>query len=641
RSGDWRLLNNIEEQFEGNEKQLKILPLETNFRSEHNIIEFNNAFFTKATEILCDRMKDEYPEYARELRQAYSDVVQKTSPYRKEKHGLVSIKLLDKKTEGGYDNATMAQIADTIHSLEEHGAKQSNIAILVRQNKYIPVIARYFLDHHSDIDLVSDEAFQLQASLAVNIIINAMRVIANRLDDISVANLAKMYQRHIVQVNTSQNDSDLLLVGVDKAALLPERFTNNIEALQTMPLQELAETIYDIFSLSTLSRQSAYICSFYDHLSRFANDKANDINKFLREWDETLCTKTIKSSEIEGVRILSIHASKGLEYDHVIIPFCDWLMEIQGDTLWCTPKEEPYNELPLVPVKNYSKQLKGTIYEDDYMHEHLQNIVDNLNLLYVAFTRASANLFVIGQSGQADGYRSKLIEECLEGMTEMAAPHSTAQDFTIGTLYIPQEKESKATDNVLLQASRSLPVEIVSHESPAEFRQSNASTRFIEGEEDDAESQTYLKTGSILHEIFSTIRTTADIEPTLTRLQMDGILYDDEITNERITTLLRKRLNDKRIAEWFSDKWTLLNECTILKWDEQQKKAIDRRPDRVMTDGQQTIVVDFKFGKPFEKYAEQVKEYMSLLQEMDYPDIKGYIWYVYSNRIEEIIAFSD
>ena len=62
----------------------------------------------------------------------------------------------------------------------------------------------------------------------------------------------------------------------------------------------------------------------------------------------------------------------------------------------------------------------------------------------------------------------------------------------------------------------------------------------------------------------------------------------------------------------------------------------ERRPDRVMTDGQETHVVDFKFGKPHDDYHDQVREYMQLLRSMGLPQVKGWLWYVYSNKIEEV-----
>jgi IS1 family transposase len=100
--------------------------------------------------------------------------------------------------------------------------------------------------------------------------------------------------------------------------------------------------------------------------------------------------------------------------------------------------------------------------------------------------------------------------------------------------------------------------------------------------------------------------------------------------------MLRKRLASPRIKEWFSDRWQLFNECSILCVDS-QGNMLERRPDRVMTDGQETHVVDFKFGHPHSEYLDQVREYMQLLRSMGMPNVKGWLWYVYNNKVEEVI----
>ena len=99
--------------------------------------------------------------------------------------------------------------------------------------------------------------------------------------------------------------------------------------------------------------------------------------------------------------------------------------------------------------------------------------------------------------------------------------------------------------------------------------------------------------------------------------------------------MLHKRLEDKRVKDWFSERWQLFNECTILYLDN-DGTVVERRPDRVMTDGRETHVVDFKFGRPKEEYHDQVRQYMQLLQQMGMPGVKGWLWYVYSNKIDEV-----
>jgi hypothetical protein len=169
------------------------------------------------------------------------------------------------------------------------------------------------------------------------------------------------------------------------------------------------------------------------------------------------------------------------------------------------------------------------------------------------------------------------------------------------------------------------------------FRQSNRSKDFIiqqDEENDEQQQRQYIQTGSILHQIFSTIRTSADIEGALNRLQQEGVLYDEQVTAEKISSMLHKRLSNKNVADWFSDRWTLFNECTILTVENDEVK--ERRPDRVMTDGKEWVVVDFKFGSPKDEYYDQVRDYMQLLADMGHTHIKGYLWFVYSNKIEEV-----
>jgi predicted RecB family nuclease len=118
-------------------------------------------------------------------------------------------------------------------------------------------------------------------------------------------------------------------------------------------------------------------------------------------------------------------------------------------------------------------------------------------------------------------------------------------------------------------------------------------------------------------------------------MQTDGVLYDDEVTREKLTSMIKKRLEDNRVKDWFSDRWKIYNECTILQVKE-DGSIEERRPDRVMTDGNETIVIDFKFGHPRPEYQQQVSEYMQLLRQMGMPNVKGWLWYVYANKIEEV-----
>ena len=634
RSGDWRLLNAIDQEFPHASEQIEILPLKTNYRSERRIIDFNNAFFTEAAAQEYDAQRELYPQGAEQLKHAYADVSQKV-PEKRAFNGFVNIQLLPAQD---YQEQTLCQIVDIVRRLMDKGIPTKKIAILVRTNNYIPMVADYFMVNLPEVRIVSDEAFRLDASVSVCLLVQALHLLTHPDDMLAKATIAKIYQRIVLGNEIAENE--LLIKDQPLDELLPESYIQHTSELLQLPLYELTERLYRIFQLERLKEQSAYICAFYDLLNQFTQDNSTDIDAFVAEWEESICSKTIQSSEIDGIRILSIHKSKGLEFNYVIIPFCDWRLE-HTDILWCQPQEGPFNTLPIVPIDYSQKQMMGTIYEHDYLDEHLQNTVDNLNLLYVAFTRARQHLYVIGRR-EAKGTRSALIESVLPKLELQDSILDGMEDkeAVINYSYGSEDSEStesaeqvKLSENVFLQTATPISFDIETFDAKTEFRQSNKSRDFIEGNDEQSELS-YIKIGSVLHNVFSTIHTHADIEQALLQLQRDGVLYDDEVTREKISALLRKRLEDSRVKDWFSGRWRIFNECTILTIEDGLVK--ERRPDRVMTDGHETHVVDFKFGHPKAEYQRQVQEYMKLLQQMGLPNIKGWLWYVYSNKIEEV-----
>jgi predicted RecB family nuclease len=196
--------------------------------------------------------------------------------------------------------------------------------------------------------------------------------------------------------------------------------------------------------------------------------------------------------------------------------------------------------------------------------------------------------------------------------------------------------------NPFLQEATPVKVDIGIFTSKADFRQSNKSREFAQREDEDEEQlrqREYIQLGSVLHNVLSSIRTSDDIDAVLWQLEQEGILYNDgELTRPKLVSLLRKRLGSPQVAEWFRPgRWQLFNECAILSIDPQTNRVVERRPDRVMTDGEQTIVVDFKFGREREEYHAQVRQYMQLLTTMGHQNVKGYLWLIYTNKIIEVV----
>lgn len=647
RQGDWKLLNNIEHEF--TKEQIKIEPLDTNYRSEENIIRFNNAFFKQAVLQTVKELESEGIQGATELVEAYKEIEQK--PRKDNGKGCVRIKLFryDSKNASDYKQKILNELIENIHQLLDQGYKQKDIAILARSKTVIPDIVDSFQNIDTNVSLVSDEAFRLDASLAVNVIIEALRLLTHPHDKLTESKLVKLYQQQVIKTGKDIND---LFVGENSTELksfLPSGYIDKFESLSRLSLIDLVDEIYSLFSLDSLEGQSAYVCTFYDTLNEYLRDHPADIDDFIEEWEDTLSSNTIQSDEVDGIRLITIHKSKGLEYDNVLIPFCDWELEkTNGITIWCSgdDKEKPYGELPLIPV-DYSSKMLGTVFEDDYKEEHLQNTVDNMNLLYVAFTRAGKNLFITGKkykertSGKSE--RSHIIQYIIEELAK-ELPGAIIDDagdngpisFELGTLSTCEERveKEKATENPFELSPKTHKLKIETFPHPVSFRQSNKSHDFIKGEDiDPSDARRYIKVGNVLHQLFSTILTEADIEPRLKELEQAGIIYNDDITSRELQDKISCALSNEKVKNWFSPRWKLFNECTILDYDKETGDVYEHRPDRVMTDGKEMIVVDFKFGKPRDEYHEQVQRYMRLLMRMGYKQVSGYIWYVLRNEI--------
>lgn len=678
RQGDWGILNNIEKSFA--HQKIRLETLDYNYRSEKRIIDFNNAFWEQCVANTAKEVAQDDAEKAKIVQKAYEDVAQKT--HKTTENGFVKISLYPSKV---MKDAVLEELIETIKELFSNGyggKNQSKIAILVRSKSNIQDIVNALLQSFgNEINIVSDEAFRLDASLSVNIIVSAMHLLTHPDDVLTRGKLVKLYNQEVLKKPLT--DTDLLVSinesnnidtkNIDKKerrklateqqmaklnSQLPPEYVANRELLLGLPIVDLVDKLFMLFGLDQLEGQSSYICTLYDTLNDFLKDHTADIDDFINEWENSLSSKTIQSDEIEGIRIMTIHKSKGLEFDNVIIPFCNWEMEKKG-TLWCETKNKPapYNKLPLLPIDFSREKLIGTVFEDDYKEEHFQNIVDNLNLLYVAFTRASKNLFVFGlrqgkttldniAKGTPPGNRSYAIELALRQVSEqlqgssLSFPDDIGSEihFEYGTL-APEthEKEHAVADNPFLIKPDKHIVSIATYPQAATFKQSNKSIEFVKGEDVDPSDRTrYIKIGNVLHQLFSTIYTTADIPARLNELEQQGIIYNDEITSAQLRTRIEDAITNPQVQEWFSKRWQLYNECTILEYNKDTNEMEEHRPDRVMTDGKEFVVVDFKFGKEREEYKKQVQQYMEILIRMGHKKVSGYLWYVVKNNVVEV-----
>lgn len=632
RNGDWNILNNMHEQEAP--YRIRIEPLTNNYRSEARIIRFNNQLFKKILEEMNSQYKEELGTDCQPLLTAYGDVEQQTS--KRQVLGYVKVSFVDKEEEtDSYAISTIRRLGNEVKSLQEKGIPLSQMVILLRSKRNLAGIATYF-DHELHIPVVSNEAFRLDASSSIHIIINALRYISSPQDAISLTNLVTDYQMVVLQ----REDLHYHTLFTSTANhLLPSVFFDRLSELQQMPLYELVEELFDIFSLKSVQLQDAYLFKFFDAIGEYLQDHSSELTAFLQYWEEKLCHQTISSGETDGLHIMTVHAAKGLEFHTVIVPFCDWTLTVDPtieQMVWCTPHETPYNSLNMVPVR-YSEKMLKSVFKDDFLNERLQLWVDNLNILYVALTRAEKNLIIFGNHDpkKQSGHVSQLLKISLP---QIAATLEASWDneegvFEYGSLMNYEAKANRENGNILTNVPQPLDIQMVSRHPDMTFRESNRSSDFIAGIDEAESSQRFMNRGSILHTLFASIQTLDDIEPAIQHLIAEGVI-GGMLNEQEIRQEVKRAFALPDIQSWYDGTWLLFNECEIIWMTSDGLQQ--RRPDRVMLRGDEMVVIDFKFGKPKQSHRRQVQAYIDLLTQMHYKNITGFLWYVDENQIERI-----
>ena len=628
RNSDWSILNNLEKEFPN--YPVKTDTLKVNRRSERRVIDFNNRLFTTAAKQISEQYKNELDADGEELVRAYSDVEQDILP-EKPQSGYVEVRMIE-KGENSFEESVYSQLRETLDTLlNEKGVKPSDITILVRKNREIAPIAQMFGEHFPEHSITSDDAYLLSSSTALNILVAALRYISTPEDRINIAYLVSRYS---LAVKNTPIDITEATTATDITSILPQSFIEHTETLRQKPVYEILEQLIKTLQLHTIKGEEAYIFSFLDHAARFLKENPAAIEDFIKYWEEEISEKSIPAGESDGVRILSIHKSKGLEFHTVIIPFCTWELTGGGhrNIIWCKPTVEPFNKVSLLPI-DYQSSMLDSIYKKEYNHEYLYQLVDNLNLLYVACTRAGKNLIIFSDKsgGRGDTISKRLPALLDEIKAEDATFDKENQLFTYGEIVPSKTKKKQESDNPFTANPENVVQNFISHDNKLSFKQSRNLTRFLASEKEEQKTLDNIARGELLHELLSKLRTGDELPRQIKKMRLQGIIATEAESNS-IEKLIRTALENPKAQQWFTGKYKLYNECTILH----KSEGRDYRPDRVMVDGDKAIVVDFKFGNPRHEYHEQVQKYMSLLTRMGYSNIEGYLWYIYKNKIEEV-----
>ncbi len=649
RNGDWHILANIKNEMASHNPE--ILDLATNFRSEQNIIDFNNKFFSVASKII---QKEISPINIYE--DIYKDVKQLCN--KKEIKGWVRTVVYEKDNKD-WEEQMLDDLCEQVAMLHDKGVPYEEMCILQRDRGKVDRLIEHFKKVLPNVALVSDEAFKLESSRALNMLICALKVLHNGDGDpVSMHLLMRHYLTDIQGKNI--NTSDYTLEQPENV-LPKETFLDRRDELKNYPLQELCEEIYRVLDINKIKGEDSYLLSFYDELAQYLQNAPGDIASFLDYWEDEMFKKAIPACKVNGISIITIHKSKGLQYHTVLMPYCDFSFEKfkANDLLWCEPQNQPFNGMEVLPIQP-GNQMRNSLFHPEMDNEAIQKNIEELNALYVAFTRAEKNLLVwcnteksvsagdtISRtlSGIMKGDMKKVDKDYQEVTPIIEEINEGASIYTEGSPVFEVKKKKDEHENRLSPAFENQTIEMCSYNRKHDFMQSTEGMLFIEELDEEVDNEllktadglTYAQQGSLLHEIFSKIEQAESLSNVIQEYVDNGVLANDKQV-ERITRLISRALHHRDAKHWFDGTYTIQNECEIAFYNPQKGKAEVLRPDRVMMNEEEIIVVDFKFGKPHpEEYHDQVQGYMNLLQQM-YPGYKlsGFIWYVYRNQIVEV-----
>ena len=634
RGGDLSLLQEKITSLIG-QQRVDIQELDNNFRSATSIVNFNNSFFKNASEILA--LQSGMNVSAK----AYMDVAQKAS--RKEA-GFVEIQFIQDEAPGdeetgeangrSWKDVALEQLPGTLEKLQENGAALKDIAILVRRNDEGQKIAAYLLQYKNSAvakpgcsyDVVSNESLRIDGAASVNLLLGAMGYLLNADDSIARAQLGYEYAR----LHEPERElSDVFMVSNQMIFehILPAAFTKEKPALKKLPLIELTETLIEIFRLGTISGELVYLQAFQDLVLEFSSRERNDLGAFLDWWAINKHKKSIQiSGEVNAIQVLTIHKSKGLQFRYVVIPFCSWSLDHekwQAPNLWVRSEEGPFANAGYLPVK-YSKNLEDTFFCEYYSEERMKIFLDNLNLLYVAFTRPESGLIVSAPFIRNRGAKGTIAALLYQGIqADENLKHQWNEDLLVwkaGAWQVSTDSEKKHLNPMQLSEYLSAP-----WRNKLVIRQSGASW-FEETVDAQREKLNY---GIHMHAVLSRMHYGDEMKAMLLRITHEGIITASEQAS--LEQLLVELLEHPRIANWFSREWQVRTEVPILL-----PNGEENRIDRLLLKRKKAVVVDFKTGSHKKKDEKQVLQYMDLLRLMNYPDVEGYLLYLGKNEIVEV-----
>lgn len=610
RNSDWRLLEGVHTQF----SRCQTPPMDTNWRSAEVLINENEKLMLKYSQWVSDTLQQNAWEDqpTKDIAHIYNhDAIHQKAAH--ELPGVFQLAFYEGKEEEVIQQ-TLVNVVKQIEQLKNEGFQLSQIALLVRRGADAELLANYLIEQ--GLPVQSAEGMRIQSHPAVQLLV-ALLTIHEQPDN----EVAKAIKQDLCPPITDEQQQE-------------------IDIATQLPLYEQVQQYIQILHLAEQSGALPYLTAFQDQIYQFTQKRVADVGAFLEYWENKKSKATIPSSPVvDAIRILTIHSSKGLEFDVVMLPLLNWDLQrhFRNDILWCTPQHAPFNQMPLVAISPSKKTLQ-THFRDDYIQETISQYIDNLNLTYVAFTRPKYRLYAYGQMYEKNAKGEVKINNIGQLLSYLYHQHKEADESIVSLLkqdetgaYIYQQSTTHIVEEKKDEQSKEKTTREATYiSSPINNRLTLRSRA-----EDDFSADTPLATvdlGILMHKWLSAITVWKDAEPALQRMLHAGEITASQqaIMQEQLQELQQLLLREGK-DHWFTQPGRVLNEQDILT-----TTGNTQRPDRVMINGNVATVIDYKFGQEHkQKYQEQLRNYTLQLQRIGY-QVEAYIVYVAQQKIDKI-----
>ncbi|KAF2331144.1 UvrD-helicase domain-containing protein [Flavobacterium ginsenosidimutans] len=596
--------------FNNPDKQIK--HLNTNYRSYSEVIEFNNAFFKLiSAEFSNEDYKDLYENHS----------FQNTNS---KKGGYVNISFLPIVDKNEFvDEEEVVEKSDlyvlatlnTIQEVVKQGFEYKDIVILTRKRDQGIAIANYLTEQ--GIPLLSSETLMIQNASEVRLIVHLLRYLNNSADLESKA--------HFLHFLASSKDlampiHDFIAMGMNhrfekdfEEWLLTFDVSFSFEDVRKKSLYEAVEVVISKFILP--SEGNAYVQFFLDIVLERDIRNQSGVADFLVFWDKNAEKFSIPSPEgNNAVRIMTIHKSKGLEFPVVIMPFADEDYNRKPkDKLWLDTEEIDLG-IPKALVDNSSAvEGFGENASAVFNLKKQEELLDNINVLYVALTRAEEQLYVISQSLKAknDGeYPNNMASFFIKFLINEGVYEEEKLNYEFGN----KMRLSKLSETVNLVKSIPIVREVL---NPKNIKIAQREALMWGTHQQEAISY-----GNIVHEILAFVKDKSDIDLAVTKSLENGLITFDQV--EQVLQTLREIVNHPELDVCFNGKDTVLNEQTIV-----QKEGRILKPDRVVfLENKQAYLLDYKTGAVNAKYQQQIQEYQDAIEDLGYKVLKKALVYI-------------